>query len=103
MSNASANGKQKMTIRIVKRNSAGAGKKSGDETIEQALATALKRHSAQVDELADHIRRLNAMGMTAVKPEQAGMLHIIYAAGGAVDLVFGTVGWEDEDASLGVH
>lgn len=98
--NANTNSNLKLTARIAKRKSEGAGNKREDETIQQALETALKWHTAQIDDLADTIRRLNAHGITAVKPEQAGALHMIYTAGAAVDLAFGTVGWpEDGEAS----
>lgn len=91
------NAKQKLTVRFVHRTPSMAKKATKDETIEQATLRALAWHTAQIDELAEDIRSLNAKGITAVKPEQAGALHMIYMAGGMVDLVFGTVGWEEED------
>lgn len=99
------NAKQKLTVRIVHRTPSMAKQAAKDETIDQATVTALKWHTAQIDELADHIRGLNAKGITVVKPEQAGALHMIYMAGGAVDLLFGTVGWkdDDDDASMEMH
>ena len=69
---ANTNGNRRLTVRVVKRTSEETGNMREGETIQQALETALKWHTAQIDDLADTIRRLNAQGITAVKPEQAG-------------------------------
>lgn len=68
---------------------------SPQQTIEEALATALQVHAREVERLTEHLRRLRAQGVTVFTPDQAPMLHVIYASGAAVDLLYGDISWEN--------
>lgn len=68
---------------------------SPQQTIEQALATALQMHAREVERLTEHLRRLRAQGLTVFTPDQAAALHVIYASGAAVDLLYGEISWQD--------